>query len=59
MKLGEEVSAAELAEAWQGLKKARDELAHGLISQFDDLPVAKLRDLVRKYLDLALQRLLP
>jgi hypothetical protein len=39
-------------------KKGRDDLMHGSITDPDDLPLGEVADLVRKYLDLALIRLL-
>jgi hypothetical protein len=41
------------------VKDARDALSHGSISDPDELPIAQLQQLVRKYIDVALQRLLP
>lgn len=41
------------------VKDARDALSHGSIADPDELPIAQLQQLVRKYIDVALQRLLP
>lgn len=40
-------------------KKARDGLSHGMIANPDQLPIGEVKELATKYLDLALQSLLP